>query len=62
MRLIFRQEGRQDRALESQESCPRVGDYVSAKAGEMEPIRGKVVEIEWTLESKFQAQAIITLL
>lgn len=62
MRLIFRQEGRQERVLESQETCPRIGEYVSAQAGDMEPVRGKVVEVEWTLETKMQAHAIVTLL
>ena len=62
MRLIFRQEGRQDRVLESQDACPRIGEYVSARDSDMEPIRGKVVEVEWTLETKIGSHAIITLL
>lgn len=62
MRLIFRQEGREGQELESQEACPRIGEYVSARITGMQPIRGKVVQIEWTLEDKMEAHAIVTLL
>jgi hypothetical protein len=63
MRLIFQRQGFEDRTLESQEICPNVGDSIHARSEEMdrEPIRGTVAKIEWTLETKMEAQAIVTL-
>lgn len=63
MRLTFRQEGSRDRVLESQETCPRIGEYVVvADYGESIHLRGKVVHVEWALESKCQARALVILL
>lgn len=67
MRLTFEKHRCGDKVLESQSTCPRIGESVIARDGTettgplSEPLLGVVAKVEWEFETKLEPYVTVTL-